>query len=413
MLSSLGPGVYVKAARQPYDVHKIIDAFRTHHDDLRILCAHRGLRWNGTAENSRDSYFRASEAGIECIETDIRLTPDGGLPMLHDFHAGRVTDIGEVTGQPAYNPFTGQGYNPPVGSFNFSGPGGLENLRLRDEQGGVRNEYVPSLQQMINSIFDSGMNVVLQLDFKDKAAIEPTYWALKHLTNRAGVPANEWCIYKLQAVFYPTPEEFEALPWVQDAFRSGIRLAHIPVYEAKYYTMFDTLDSAKRYSQTNYTISIEVELKNTGGPLQEVLDYAQSSESPIGTTGVFYAPGDFTWPNLDPVSFFDTANYSLPEDLHPGNTVYTYKENKAPMTLDAQAGAGSSDGHDYRSDFNWLIETGFDWIICDTPDLWHARLEQEGKRNIRHMIADGQVPKMGRKMGWYKRWAADLFPAMA
>jgi hypothetical protein len=32
------------AARQPYDVHKIIDAFRKPHDDLTILCAHRGLR---------------------------------------------------------------------------------------------------------------------------------------------------------------------------------------------------------------------------------------------------------------------------------------------------------------------------------------------------------------------------------
>lgn len=33
-----------ECARQPYDVRKIIDAFRTPHDDLTILCAHRGLR---------------------------------------------------------------------------------------------------------------------------------------------------------------------------------------------------------------------------------------------------------------------------------------------------------------------------------------------------------------------------------
>ena len=32
------------AARQPYDVRKIIEAFRQPHDDLTILCAHRGLR---------------------------------------------------------------------------------------------------------------------------------------------------------------------------------------------------------------------------------------------------------------------------------------------------------------------------------------------------------------------------------
>jgi hypothetical protein len=33
------------AARQSYDVRKIIRAFRYPHDDLTILCAHRGLRY--------------------------------------------------------------------------------------------------------------------------------------------------------------------------------------------------------------------------------------------------------------------------------------------------------------------------------------------------------------------------------
>lgn len=34
----------VFAARQSYDVRKIVDAFRHPHDDLTILCAHRGLK---------------------------------------------------------------------------------------------------------------------------------------------------------------------------------------------------------------------------------------------------------------------------------------------------------------------------------------------------------------------------------
>lgn len=208
--------------------------------------------------------------------------------MLHDHRLGRTTDIGEQTGQAAYNPFTGQGFNPKVSKNNFTGLNGIEQLHLRDEQGRVRDEYVPSLPQMIGSIFDSGMNVVLQLDFKDKAAIEPAYWALKHLTNRAGVPANEWCIYKLQSVWYQTPEVFEALPWVQDAFRSGIQLAFIPVYDVIYVDDFDQLASAKLFGQTNYTISLEVESRNTGGPIQDVFDYTRDSGSPIRTAGVLY-----------------------------------------------------------------------------------------------------------------------------
>lgn len=38
------PIASVAGARQPYDVRKIIQAFKEPHDDLRILCAHRGLR---------------------------------------------------------------------------------------------------------------------------------------------------------------------------------------------------------------------------------------------------------------------------------------------------------------------------------------------------------------------------------
>lgn len=273
------------AARQPYDVRKIIQAFREPHDDLTLLCAHRGLRWNGTAENSRDSYFRASEAGIECIETDIHISADGYLPMIHDGGLGRTTDIGEQTGQAAYNPFTGKGYTPHVNELNFTGPNGIERLHLRDEQGRVRDEYVPSLPQMIESIRDSGMNVVLELDFKDQEAIEPAYWALKNLANRAGVPANEWCIYKLQSVWYQTPEIFEALPWVQDAFASGIQLAFIPVYDPAYEDDFDQLASMKKFAATNYTISAEIELRSVGGPIQNLLNETKGNRTSLRTAG--------------------------------------------------------------------------------------------------------------------------------
>jgi glycerophosphoryl diester phosphodiesterase len=273
------------AARQPYDVRKIIQAFREPHEDLTILCAHRGLRWNGTSENSRDAYFRASEAGLECIETDIHLSADGYLPMIHDKGLGRTTDIGEQTGQAAYNPYTGKGFNPEVSTMNFTGPNGIERLRLRDDQGRVRDEYVPSLPQIIESIRDSGMNVVLELDFKDQAAIEPAYWAMKNLANSAGVPANEWCIYKLQSVWYKSPEEFESLPWVQDAFHSGIQLAFIPVYDPAYEDDFDQLASMRKFAATNYTISAEIELRSVDGPIQDLLDETKGNGSSIRTAG--------------------------------------------------------------------------------------------------------------------------------
>ncbi len=366
-------------------------------------------RWNGTAENSRDSYFRTAEAGIECIETDIHLSSDGYLPMIHDTGLGRETDVGEQTGKPAYNPFTGQGYNPSVSNSSFKGF--IEHLHLRDEGGRVRDETVPTLPDIVQSIHESGMNVVLQLDFKDKDAVEPAYWQLKNLTNAAGVPANEWCIYKLQATWYRTPEQFEALPWVQDAFASGVQLAFIPVYNPIDEVHFDTMASLDAFLETNYTISAEIELFSPKGPLQALQDRIMALKSGSGkgastskfqTSGIFYSPGEFVTPISS--KFFDTANYSLPADLRVNNSVYVYQENAAPQLIDRIAGNSTVDGHDHRSDFSWILSTGYDWIITDTPDDWDVRLKAQGRRNLKYMLADGKdEPDQKLASGWYKR----------
>ncbi|KAF4819513.1 hypothetical protein CGCSCA5_v004379 [Colletotrichum siamense] len=376
----------VFAARQPYDVRKIIDAFRHPHDDLTILCAHRGLKWNGTTENSRDAYFRATEAGLECIETDIHLSLDGHLPMIHDGGLGRTTDVGEQTGQPAYNPFTGQGYNPLVSEHNFTGF--IENLHLRDEQGRVHVETVPTLPEMVHSIYETGANVVLQLDFKEQAAVEPAYWALKNLTNRAGVPANEWCIYKLQAKWWKNPAEFEALEWVQDAFASGTQLAYIPVYNPEDEASWDTLTSLKEFASTNYTISAEIEVYSTGAPLQPLQDYIVQNgteQDTFRTSGIFYAAGDLVDFITSDLTRFDTANYTIPDDIHTNNSVFVFQENKAPALLDSLVGNKSLDGHDYRSDFDWIIKQGFQWVITDIADVWDAELRAQGKRNTSYL----------------------------
>ena len=92
---------------------------------------------------------------------------------------------------------------------------------------------------------------------------------------------------------------------------------------------------------------------------------------------------------------FDTANFSLPADLHANNSVYIFVQDKAPKLLDILAGNNSVDGHDYRSDFSWILQQGYSWIITDTADQWHQRLQCEGKRNLSRMIADGETEADG------------------
>jgi hypothetical protein len=101
---------------------------------------------------------------------------------------------------------------------------------------------------------------------------------------------------------------------------------------------------------------------------------------------------------------FDTGTFSLPADIRRNNSVYVFQENKPPVLLDSKVKNYSVDGHDYRSDFNWIMEQGYNWVISETVDVWDVLLRKQGKRNIRHMIADGQtVADESGSNGWYKR----------
>ena len=80
--------------RQNYNISKIVDAFRNPKSlgkDLRLVSCHRGLRWEGTPENSKSSAIRAAEAGMACIEIDVQVTSDGVPIVMHDDGLGETS----------------------------------------------------------------------------------------------------------------------------------------------------------------------------------------------------------------------------------------------------------------------------------------------------------------------------------
>lgn len=56
-----------------------------------ILCAHRGERLHGL-ENTMTAFCMVVEAGADMIETDVRMTKDGELILMHDDCVDRTTD---------------------------------------------------------------------------------------------------------------------------------------------------------------------------------------------------------------------------------------------------------------------------------------------------------------------------------
>lgn len=115
---------------------------------------------------------------------------------------------------------------------------------------------------------------------------------------------------------------------------------------------------------------------------------------------------------MDPITSrltgFDTANYTLPDDIRTNNSAYTYQYDEAPRLFDDTVGDKSVDGHDYRSDFHWLVSR-FDWVIADAPDYLASLLEKDGKRNLGYLLADGEDAKDGTLNGWYRRRHAREF----
>ncbi len=55
-----------------------------------LVAGHRGVRV-GAPENTMEAFHRAAQAGVDMIETDIRMTKDGVLVLMHDETIDRTT----------------------------------------------------------------------------------------------------------------------------------------------------------------------------------------------------------------------------------------------------------------------------------------------------------------------------------
>ena len=56
-----------------------------------LVCGHRGDRVHGL-DNTMTAMRLAVEAGVDMIETDVRMTADGALILMHDEDVSRTTD---------------------------------------------------------------------------------------------------------------------------------------------------------------------------------------------------------------------------------------------------------------------------------------------------------------------------------
>jgi glycerophosphoryl diester phosphodiesterase len=107
-----------------------------------LVAAHRGgaLLW---PENSLLAYRNALGLGVDFVETDVHLTADGEVVIIHDPTLERTT--------------TGQG---PVRDLKLPD---LRSLRLKAADGSVTGERVPTLRELLDLVRPSRARILLEI----------------------------------------------------------------------------------------------------------------------------------------------------------------------------------------------------------------------------------------------------------
>lgn len=114
------------------------------------LIAHRGAS-AVTPENTLAAVEKAAELGARWVETDVRITADGGLVIIHDETLDRTTN---GTGHVAH---TAQSDILALDAGSWFGPD-------------FTGERVPTLRAFLESVLDCGVN--LQLELKENSGRE-------------------------------------------------------------------------------------------------------------------------------------------------------------------------------------------------------------------------------------------------
>ncbi|WWC86962.1 uncharacterized protein L201_001843 [Kwoniella dendrophila CBS 6074] len=355
-------------------VHQFIDMIKNPRKDSFLLSAHRGFRWDGVPENSKSSIKRAVQNNMICVEIDIRLTSDGVPVLFHDPTLGRTTNIAEYLGRSdAYSPFTGKGYSPLISETPWKGC--IENLKLKEEHGKICDEGVLDFTTMLDFIEKEKLDIVLSMDIKCKEATPILLDIMKDRKNAAGVPALEWCVWKVFVHMYGHPAELEAETWWQEATRIG-NPVYIPVYEPwPTRQVKDPLKSIKEFSHHPNVIALEIGLRAPGGLMQDLFDYATSSDCPIKSIGFFAALGDLWRYDNKPIKF-DLGDFkeNIPWELDDQFSHHYFKIEHPPQLHDSLLLEGDSpNGHDYRADLALYKKLGFTWTITDRCEELRAK----------------------------------------
>lgn len=124
-------------------------------DGNMIVLGHRGSAVHRESENTLDAFAAAMQAGAAGVETDVRVTGDGELVLLHDGWLDDFRRVNRLTGWEIDQHRSEQGRAPAVrvNEALAAFPGAVWNLEIKDPGA------VPALDELLRS--HDGVNVLV------------------------------------------------------------------------------------------------------------------------------------------------------------------------------------------------------------------------------------------------------------
>ncbi|WP_158628877.1 glycerophosphodiester phosphodiesterase family protein [Dyella choica] len=373
-----------------YDPRRVIEAMATpdEHGINPVVIAHRGL-WRadtGTTviapENSPIALQKADEACIEAVELDVKTLADGTPVVMHDFNLGGTTDIGDLKGQPLFDPYKNTGYNPLASNTSLSD---FRQLRLKNSRTmqTIGAWSAPLIKDVYDYYYRHRMSTALVWDVKTKEAVialaklvDADRRDYSHETTMPPISAADITVLKINATVYPNGADYAS-----DMKKNGVTHAPkvIPIYTTNMEKALNDIHSSPllsleswKNSSSGYFLAPEIDLKQENGLLSETMNFATQNNLSVG---IFNAIPDW-------LGGGETAGSSgIPSDKafvnNNGECCYQLSSKYAEFN-------GQRDTDDKRGDWSFLYSQHFGSITTDRSTALIQDLNLKGRATDRY-----------------------------
>lgn len=230
------------------------------------IVGHRGNP-SQAPENSIEGYLTAVQNGATEVETDIYLTKDGEIIIMHDNTLNRTTN------------YTGSKTVPQMTLEE------IRQYRLLNKDGSVSDAQVPTLKEMFEALKDTNVYYVIELKSGDEAMVPVLYDIIKeyNVQHRVNIISFSGPVLK---------KTYEVDPIISAGYLSGSLTASAADMEALRINAFQLIKNAQVYNAT-----VNINYGNISKEFYTILNDRGVSLWPwtfsTGTSMAFY--NEFLW----------------------------------------------------------------------------------------------------------------------